>query len=58
MLQISQKMYLLSAKLKKLFRGRMLLVIQIVNPLLELFMKKNFKKLVKKNLEKEIEKEN
>ena len=50
-LQISQKKFLLLIKLKIQFLGLMLLVIWMVKKLLEVFMKKNCKKLVKKNLE-------
>ena len=50
-LQIGQKKFLLLVKLKIQFRGLMLLVTWMVNQLLEVFMKKNCKKLVKKNLE-------
>ena len=51
MLQIGQKKFLLLIKLKIQFLGLMLLVIWMVKKLLEVFMKKNCKKLVKKNLE-------
>ena len=50
-LQINQKKILLLAKLKMQSRGHMLLMISVVIRLLEVFMKKNCKKLVKKNLE-------
>ena len=50
-LQIGQKKFLLLIKLKIQFLGLMLLVIWMVKKLLEVFMKKNCKKLVKKNLE-------
>ena len=49
--KIGQKKFLSLAKLKLQFHGLMLLVTWIVNPLLELFMKKNCKKLVKKKSE-------
>ena len=39
------------SKINMQFRGLMLLVTWMVNQLLEVFMKKNCKKLVKKNLE-------
>ena len=51
MLQIGQKKFLLLVKLKIQFLGLMLLVTWMVKKLLEVFMKKNCKKLVKKNLE-------
>ena len=51
MLQIGQKKFLLLIKLKIQFLGLMLLVIWMVKKLLEVFMKKNCKKLTKKNLE-------
>ena len=50
-LQIGQKKFLLLAKLKIQFLGLMLLVTLMVKKLLEVFMKKNCKKLAKKNLE-------
>ena len=50
-LQIGQKKFLLLVKLKIQFLGLMLLVTWMVKKLLEVFMKKNCKKLVKKNLE-------
>ena len=46
--QIGQKKFLLLIKLKIQFLGPMLLVISMVKKLLEVFMKKNCKKLVKK----------
>ena len=48
MLQIGWKKFLLLAKLKIQFLGLMLLVTWMVKKLLEVFMKKNCKKLVKK----------
>ena len=45
------KKFLLLVKLKIQFRGHMLLVTWMVKKLLEVFMKKNCKKLVKKNSE-------
>ena len=51
--KIGQKMFLLLVKLKTLFRGHTQLVTWMVNQLLEVFMKKNWKKLGKKNLEYE-----
>ena len=51
-LQIGQKKFLLLIKLKIKFLGLMLLVIWMVKKLLEVFMKKNCKRLIKKNLEK------
>ena len=51
-LQIGQKTFLLLVKLKTQFLGLMLLVTWMVKKLLEVFMKKNWKKLVKKNLER------
>ena len=48
---IGQKKFLLLVKLKIQFRGLMLLMTGVVKKLLEVFMKKNCKKLVKKNLE-------
>ena len=50
-LQIGQKKFSLLVKLKIQFLGLMLLVTWMVKKLLEVFMKKNCKKLVKKNLE-------
>ena len=50
-LQIGQRKLLLLVKLKIQFLGPMLLVTWMVKKLLEVFMKKNCKKLVKKNLE-------
>ena len=50
-LQIGQKKFLLLAKLKIQFLGLMLLVTWMVKKLLEVFMKKNCKRLIKKNLE-------
>ena len=47
-LHIGQKKFLSLAKLKVLFRGLMLLVTRMVNPLLEVFMRKNFKRQIKK----------
>ena len=49
--QIGQKKFLLLVKLKMQFLGLMLLVTWMVKKLLEVFMKKNCKKLVKKNSE-------
>ena len=49
-LQIGQKKLLLLVKLKIQFLGLMLLVTWMVKKLLEVFMKKNCRKLVKKNL--------
>ena len=51
MLLIGQKKLLLLIKLKIQFLGLMLLIILIVKKLLEVFMRKNCKKLIKKNLE-------
>ena len=51
MLQIGRKKSLLIVKLKIKFRRLMLLVTWMVRKLLEVFMKKNCKKLVKKNLQ-------
>ena len=53
-LQISLKKFLWSNKLKMQFHGHMLLMILKVKKLLELFMKKNFKRLTRNNLEKSI----
>ena len=50
-LKIGQKKFLLLVKLKIQFHGLMLLVTLMVKSLLEVFMKKNCKKLVKKYLE-------
>ena len=50
-LKISQKKFLLLVELKIQFCGLLLLVTWMVNQLLEVFMKKNSKKLVKKNSE-------
>ena len=50
-LKIGQKKFLLLAKLKIQFLGLMLLVTWMVKKLLEVFTKKNCKKLVKKNSE-------
>ena len=50
-LQIGQKKFLLLIKLKIQFLGLMLLVIWMVKKLLEVFTRKNCKKLIKKNLE-------
>ena len=49
-LKIGQKKFLSLAKLKIKFCGLILLVTYMVNQLLDVFMKKNCKKLVKKNL--------
>ena len=49
--KIGQEKFLLLVKLKTQFRRLKLLVTQIVNQLLQLFMKKNCKKPVKKNSE-------
>ena len=46
-----KKKFIPLAKLKIQFHGHMGLVTRMVNLLLEVFMKKNCKKLVKKNLE-------
>ena len=51
MLQIGRKKFLLLVGLKLQFLGLMLLVTCMVKKLLEVFTKKNCKKLVKKNLE-------
>ena len=51
MLQIGQKKFLLLVKPKAQFRGLLLLVTGMVKKLLEVFMKKNCKKLAKKDLE-------
>ena len=50
-LRIGQKKVLLLVKLKIQFLGLMLLMTWIVKKLLEVFTKKNCKKLAKKNLE-------
>ena len=50
-LQIGERRFSLLIKLKTQFLRLMLLVIWMVKKLLEIFMKKNCKKLVKKNLE-------
>ena len=50
-LKIGQKTFLLLVKLEMHFRRLMLLLTSMVNQLLEVFMKKNFKKQIKKNLE-------
>ena len=50
-LRISQKKFLVLVKLKILFLGLMLLVTSMVKKFLEVFMKKNSKKLIKRNLE-------
>ena len=49
--QIGLKKFLLSRKLKILFRGHMLLIILMVKKLMEYFTKKNCKKQIKKSLE-------
>ena len=51
MLQIGQKKFLLLIKFKIQFLGLMLLMIQMVKRLLEVFMKKYCQKVAKKNLE-------
>ena len=51
MLQIGQKKFFLLVKLKIQFRWLMVLMTWVVKKLLEIFMKKNCKKLVEKNLE-------
>ena len=51
MLQIGLKNFLLLVKLKIQFLGHVWLMISMVKKLLEVFMKKNCKRLVKKNLE-------
>ena len=51
MLQIGLKNFLLLVKLKMQFLGHVWLMIWMVKKLLEVFMKKNCKRLVKKNLE-------
>ena len=50
-LKIGQKKFLLLVNLKTEFPGLMLLVAWMAKLLLNVFMKKNWKKLVKKNLE-------
>ena len=50
-LRISQKKFLVLVKLKILFLGLMLLVTSMVKKFLEVFTKKNCKKLIKRNLE-------
>ena len=50
-LKIGKKNFLLLAMLKIQFHGHMLLVTQMVNKLLGLFMKNNCKRQIKKNLE-------
>ena len=49
--QIGLKKFFLLVKLKIQFYGHMLLMISMVKKLLELFMKKNYKRPIKKNLE-------
>ena len=49
-LKIGQKKFLSLAKLKSQFRGLMLLANWMLKKLLEVFMKRNCKKLVKKNI--------
>ena len=49
--QIGQKKYFLLKKLKILYHGHMLLMILMINKLLVLFMKMNYKALSKMNLE-------
>ena len=49
--KLGQKIFLLLIKLKIQFLGLMLLVISMMKKLLEVFMKKNCKKLIKKNFE-------
>ena len=51
MFLIGQKKFLLLVKLKIQFHGLMLLMILMVKKLLEVFMKKNCKRLIKKSLE-------
>ena len=51
MLQIGLKNFLLLVKLKIQFLGHVWLMISMVKKLLEVFMKKNCKRLVKKNWE-------
>ena len=50
-LQIGLKKCLLLKKLQIICRGHMLLVILIVKNLLELFMKRNYKKQIKNSLD-------
>ena len=50
-LQIVQKKFLLLVRLKQQFREHMLLVTCMVKKFMEVFMKKNCKKLVKENLQ-------
>ena len=50
-LVMGEKKFFLLAKLKIQFHGLMLLMVLMVKKLLELFMKKDFRRLVKKNLE-------
>ena len=50
-LQIGQRKFLLLVKLKIQFLGLMLLMIRMEKKLLEVFMKKNCKRLIKKSLE-------
>ena len=50
-LLIVQKKFVLLAKLKILYFGHMSLMILMVRKLLELFMKKNDRRLIKKDLE-------
>ena len=52
MFLIGRKKFLLLLKLKIQFHGLMLLMILMMKKLLEVFMKKNRKRLIKKNLEK------
>ena len=49
--QIGLKKFLLLVKVKMQFHGHMQLMILMVKKLLEVFMKKNCKRLIKKNLE-------
>ena len=49
MLKIGQKKFLLLANSKIQFHGLMLLMSSMVRKLLELFMKKNRKRIIKKN---------
>ena len=49
-LQIGQKKFLLLVKLKIQLLGLMMLMTRMANKLLEVFIKKNCKKLVEKNL--------
>ena len=51
MLLISQKKFFYFKKLEIQFHGHMLLMILMMKRLLEVFMKKNCKKLIEKNLE-------